>query len=71
MNNAIEKKANKKGTVFALVQEGSTFGVWKLCSNYCGQVRGGISKSWRYVQRQLNEADARALFERRIAGTQR
>lgn len=71
MRKTIDKQTNKKGTPFALIVDGSTWEVWKLCSNYSGHVRGGISKTWRYLQRQMSEADARALFTRRLAGTQR
>ena len=67
----ISKKANSKGTVFALVSDGVTWEVWKLCENYCGQVRGGITKTWRCVQAAMGEQAARDLFARRIQGTQR
>jgi hypothetical protein len=70
----IEKKANQKGTVFALVVNDAayqSFSVLKLCENYDGKVRGGIRKTWRTVLASANEAAARELFTRRIAGTQR
>lgn len=40
----ISRRANSKGTVFALVSDGVNWEVWKLCTNYCGQVRGGLTK---------------------------
>lgn len=64
---AIEKKANKNGVIFALVTDGITFEVWKLCENYSGKVRGGIEKAWRYVEKGMAEDSARALFNRRTA----
>ncbi|KGC37670.1 hypothetical protein [Burkholderia pseudomallei] len=65
--NAIERKANAKGVVFALVTDGATWEVWKLCENYNGKVRGGISKTWRYVEKGMTEQAARAMFGRRTA----
>lgn len=62
---AISKKANDKGVVFALVTDGNTWEVWKLCENYNGQVRGSIEKQWRYVAKNLDEQTARGLFEKR------
>lgn len=64
---AIATKTNKRGTQYALVQDGETFGVYKLCENYSRHVRGGIARAWRYVQKGMTEADARKLFERRAA----
>lgn len=66
----IAKAVNLKGTVFALVR-GEYWEVLKLCSNYDGQVRGGIRKTWRVVDQNLNESTARSLYGRRLAGTQR
>ncbi len=62
---AVAKKASSAGVVFAMVTDGSTWEVWKLCQNYCGQVRGGMQKTWRHVEKNLTETDARKLFERR------
>lgn len=64
---ATATKTNKRGIRYALVQDGETFGVWKLCENYSRHVRGGIERTWRYVQKDMTEADARKLFERRAA----
>jgi hypothetical protein len=63
----IAKQANSKGTVFALLSGPSGFEVWKLAENYCGQVRGGITRSWRYVEKNMTEEKARTLFNRRVA----
>lgn len=62
----IAKKASNKGIVFALVADGETFEVWKLCENYSRE-RGGIAKTWRYVQKGMDESAARSLFKRRTA----
>jgi hypothetical protein len=67
MSKTIEKKINKRGIVYALVADESTFSVWKLCENYNGQVRGGIAKAWRYVEKNLTEEAARKLYNRRAA----
>lgn len=40
--------------------------VFKLCENYAGHVRGGIAKTWRYIDRNLSHADAVALMNRRL-----
>lgn len=61
----VSKKANAKGVVFALLTDGTTWEVWKLCENYNGQVRGGIEKQWRYIEKGMVEEAARKLFERR------
>jgi hypothetical protein len=67
----ISKKANSKGTVFALLSDGVTWEVWKLCENYSRECAGGIKKTWRYVQKQMSENEARELFNRRVAGAQK
>ena len=67
----ISKQANKAGTQFALLSDGSTFEVWKLCENYSRECNGGLKKTWRYVQKGMDEAAARELFTRRVQGTQR
>lgn len=43
--------------------------VFKLCSNYNGQVRGGISKTWRVVkgsEKGLTLDEAKALMSKRV-----
>jgi hypothetical protein len=81
------KAQNKAGTWFYLKQlnNGNAL-VYKLCSNYSGNVRGGISKQWRVVQpnarmshtdfqkmaRQgMIKTEAIALFNKRLKGSQK
>jgi hypothetical protein len=69
------KAKNKNETVFAFgrdekldgqaVEKGG-YQVWKLCENYNGQVKGGISKTWRYVQINLTHAQAVNLMNKRL-----
>ena len=68
----VEKRENQAGAIFALVKmaDGS-FSVWKLAENYNGSAKGGMTKTWRYVERGLTETAARDLFTRRVAGTQK
>lgn len=78
------KATNQVGTLFAIktLENGNAL-VMKLCSNYDGNVRGGISKKWRCVQptvrmsgtdfnkmvrEGLPMSEAKALFDKRIAG---
>jgi len=70
----IEVKTNKNGIKYGLVAihtglsadpDDCTYAVYKLCENYNGKVKGGMSKTWRYVERDLPFEDALALFERR------
>jgi hypothetical protein len=63
----IAKQLSKKQEMFALVTGPEGFEVWRLCKNYSGQVRGGICRTWRYVQKNMDEQSAWALFERRVA----
>ena len=63
----ISKKANSKGAVFALVSGPEGFEVWKLAENYAGHCKGGITRTWRYLQKGMNEDAALALFNRRVA----
>lgn len=58
-------KTNKNNVKYALCQSDDKFSVWKLCSNYCRNVKGGISKTWRYVERNMTFEDAQVLFNRR------
>jgi hypothetical protein len=81
------KAQNKAGTWFALeeLSNGNAL-VHKLCSSYCGQVRGGIQKMWRIVQPSVRmshkefqkmaiegmpKSEAEKLFNRRLKGTQK
>jgi hypothetical protein len=40
--------------------------VFKLCENYAGHVRGGVSKTWRYIADGLSLDEAKALMEKRV-----
>lgn len=64
---AIKKAASKSGKEFLLTQDGETFGVYALCSNYCRHAKGGIAKSWRYVEKGLSRDAAERLLARRAA----
>ena len=61
----LKKAASSKGDVFALVSDGMMFEVWKLCKNYDSNVKGGTRQTWRYVEKDMVEAAALKLFERR------
>lgn len=64
---AIQRKANSKGIVFCLCFETETNAheVWKLCENYTRHVRGGLQKTWRYVERGMTKEQAIELFNRK------
>lgn len=62
---AVAVKTNSKGIRYALVTDGATFSVYVERENYCRHVRGGIAKSWRYVERGMTREAAEALFKRR------
>ena len=56
------KAKNKEGTIYAFgrdkkldgqPEERGGYVVWKLSQNYAGDVRGGISKKWVYVKKDL------------------
>jgi hypothetical protein len=65
---AIARKANAKGILFALVAyEDGTFGVYKRCENYAAHCKGGISRTWRYVEKDMTQEAAKALYDRRTA----
>lgn len=40
--------------------------VFRLCENSANHMRGGIAKTWRYVERDLSFKDAVALMNRRL-----
>lgn len=61
----IKTYTNTRGIKYALVSEGETFGVWKLCENYAAHIRGGIAKTWRYVEKGMTKEAAEKLFNRR------
>ena len=60
---------NSKGVVFAPGKCDITgkYVIFKLCENYAGHVRGGISKTWRYIAKDLSLDEARALLEKKAA----
>ncbi|HGM5909779.1 TPA: hypothetical protein ACXI1U_002028 [Serratia marcescens] len=62
----IETAVNSKGVKYCWIKDGDTHEVWKLCENYNRHVRGGISKSWRYIQIGMTENEAKKLYKRRI-----
>ena len=63
--------SNQVGTVFALVVNSNKgYAVYKHCSNYCCRAPGGITKTWRYVERNITYARAIDLYERRLRGKQ-
>lgn len=62
---AVAVKTNSKGIRYALVTDGATFSVYVERENYCRHARGGIAKSWRYVERGMTREAAEALFKRR------
>ena len=64
---AVKVTTNKRGIQYALVQDGNTFGVYKLCENYSRNIKGGIAKSWRYVQKGMTLGAATELFNKRGA----
>lgn len=66
-NKLIETKVNKRGVKYALSTDGKTFGVFKLCENYAAHCKGGLSFTWRYVQKGMTLEAAQALFNRRGA----
>lgn len=85
VNKKFQTKAqNKAGTWFALVAlDNGNFLVYKQCTNYNGNVYGGISKTWRCCQTHqrmnntdfqamarngLPEDEARALFNKKLKG---
>ena len=66
-NKLIETKVNKRGVKYALSTDGKTFGVFKLCENYAAHCKGGMSFTWRYVQKGMTLEAAQVLFNRRGA----
>ncbi len=71
---AVEIKTNKNGIQYGLFAihtglsadaDDCTYAVYKLCENYNGKVHGGMSKTWRYVEKNLPFESALALFTRR------
>lgn len=61
-------ETNKAGCRFALVAKDGAFAVYREAQNYAAHCRGGIAKTWRYVELGMTRDDAEALFARKIAG---
>ena len=53
-----------KGVVFAPGKSAKGYMVYKLCTNYDGNVRGSARKTWRYVADGLTLDEAKALMEK-------
>lgn len=62
---AIRVKTNSRGIRYCLASNGDAFEVWKLCENYCRQTKGGMRKTWRYVEKGMTKDAAEKLFDRR------
>lgn len=63
----IQTQTNKRGIKYALGTDGNTFSVWKLCENYAAHRKGGMSQTWRYIEKNLSQENANQLFNRRSA----
>lgn len=68
MSEVYRAQAHKsaKGVVYAPGKSANGYMVFKLCENYAGHVRGGVSKSWRYVADGLTLEEAKALMEKKV-----
>jgi hypothetical protein len=60
-------KTNKRGIKYGMKQDGESFSVWKLCENYAPHCKGGMSQTWRYVEKGMTREAADKLFNRRAA----
>jgi hypothetical protein len=58
-------KTNSRGIKYALRNDGSTSCVLKLCENYASHCKGGMSYTWRVVQKGMDHQAAQVLFTRR------
>lgn len=65
MPKVIETAVNKSDVKYALTQDGETFGVYVLRENYASHCKGGMSQTWRYVEKDLTKEAAEKLFNRR------
>ncbi len=61
-----QARKSSTGVVFAPGKSETGYLIFKLCENYNGHARGGISKTWRYVANKLTLKEAKAEFERRL-----
>lgn len=64
-SKAISVKTYSKGIKYCLASNSKGFEVWKLCENYCRHTKGGIRKTWRYVEKGMTQEAAEKLFKRR------
>jgi hypothetical protein len=61
------KQNPKTKAIFAPGQaEDGSYTIYKLCSNYDGQVRGGIRKTWRYTNKGLTLDQAKVVLEKKV-----
>ena len=68
---ALKIGTNKAGCRFAIVPNCEKFSVYRECQNYAAHIKGGIAKTWRYVEQGMSLDAAQALFNRKIAGKQK
>jgi hypothetical protein len=68
MATVYSKQARKsaKGVIYAPGKSAKGYMLFKLCENYAGHCRGGITKTWRYVADGLTLEEAKGLFEKRL-----
>jgi hypothetical protein len=69
---AIQIKVNKNGVKYGLFSDlnflsvdDCIYAVYVVCENYNRHAKGGIAKTWRYVERNLSLEAAQKLFDRR------
>lgn len=69
------KSKTKKETIYAFGREDRLEGqpielggykVYKWCINSNNNVRGGLAKTWRYVEKDLSHSEAIALMNRKL-----
>ena len=70
------KKAKTKAkTIFAFgrradlvteLDEAGGFVIWKLCVNHDGKAPGGLTKTWRWVAKDLTHYEAIALMNKKL-----
>lgn len=63
----VEIAKNKAGTTLGLARlSNGSFGVYILRGNYCSRAQGGVSYSWCYCAKNLEENSAKELFQRKL-----
>lgn len=60
------KASTKTETVFAFGESNNGFAVFKLCDNHDSTKRGGLSKTWRWIAKDLKHDDAVRLMNKRL-----